>query len=164
MATVTPPGACSEATLEAACQLLHNPPGLHASPSVAEQWYHDVDQLVVAGINTMPHRGWQAKYPGGAPAPSVAHSRSPMAPRESAPYVPVASLTTADLRVELKRHRLGEDDRITIECCWERHCNLDRDFSAAGTTPTRQVARTPTSLMGSRGGCMTLAPYLCMVV
>jgi hypothetical protein len=28
----------------------------------------------------------------------------------------------------------------------------------------RQAARTPTSLEGSEGGCMALAPYLLMVV
>jgi hypothetical protein len=36
---VTPPGAGPEATR----QLLHNPPGPHASPSVAEQWRHNAD-------------------------------------------------------------------------------------------------------------------------
>jgi hypothetical protein len=53
---VTPPGAGLEATLEAARQLLHNPLGSHASPSVVEQWRHGVDHLVIATIN-MPHRG-----------------------------------------------------------------------------------------------------------
>jgi hypothetical protein len=35
-AVVTPLGAGPEATLEAVRQLLHNPPGLHASPSAVE--------------------------------------------------------------------------------------------------------------------------------
>jgi hypothetical protein len=59
-----PPGAGPEATLEAARQLLHNPLGSHASPSVAKQWHHDVNQLIIAAIN-MPHRGGrQANHPG----------------------------------------------------------------------------------------------------
>jgi hypothetical protein len=56
-AVVPPLGAGPEATLEAACQLLPNPPGSHASPSAAEQWRHDVDQLIVTTINTSPHEG-----------------------------------------------------------------------------------------------------------
>jgi hypothetical protein len=44
-----------DATLLAVCQLLNNPPPFGASPSVAEQWRHDVDQLTIAAIN-MPHR------------------------------------------------------------------------------------------------------------
>jgi hypothetical protein len=43
--------------LEAARQLLHNSPGPHASPSVAEQWCHDVDQLIVTVIITPSHGG-----------------------------------------------------------------------------------------------------------
>jgi hypothetical protein len=41
--------------------------------------------------------------------------------------------------------------------------NLDGDFGAMETTPTRQATCTPTSL-GSGGGCMALSPYLRMVV
>jgi hypothetical protein len=36
-AAMMPPGVGPEATLEVAQALLHNPPGLHASPSAAEQ-------------------------------------------------------------------------------------------------------------------------------
>jgi hypothetical protein len=36
-ATVMPPGARPKAMLEAACQVLHNPPGLQASSSAVEQ-------------------------------------------------------------------------------------------------------------------------------
>jgi hypothetical protein len=43
-----------DTTLLAACQLLNNPPLSGASPLAAEQWRHDVDQLVVAAINTRP--------------------------------------------------------------------------------------------------------------
>jgi hypothetical protein len=147
---VLPPGAIPEGTLEVARQLLHSPPCSHASPSVVEQWHHDIGQLVATAINMPPHRGRQANRLGGAPVPSVAHLRSPVAPR-----VPLAvretSLTTADLRAELERCRSGEDDRITIEHQWD-------------TTPMRQAACTPTSPAGSGGGCVVLAPYLRMVV
>jgi hypothetical protein len=36
-------------------QLLNNPPSTKASPSAIEQWHHDVDQLIIAAINT-PHQ------------------------------------------------------------------------------------------------------------
>jgi hypothetical protein len=39
-----------DAALLAARQLLNNPPPSGASPSVAEQWHHDVDQLIVTTI------------------------------------------------------------------------------------------------------------------
>jgi hypothetical protein len=58
MAVVMPPSASPEATLEAAHALIHNPLGLHASPSAAKQWHHDIDQLIVAAINTPPRGGW----------------------------------------------------------------------------------------------------------
>jgi hypothetical protein len=89
-------------------------------------------------------------------APLVVHTL--MAPR-----VPVASLPTADLRIELKHRRSREDDRITIKHRQERHRNLDGDFGAANTTPMKQDAHTPTS-PGSGGGCMVLAPHLRRVV
>jgi hypothetical protein len=44
-----------DAMLLAVCELLNNPPSAGASPSAAEQWRHDVDQLVIAAIN-LPHR------------------------------------------------------------------------------------------------------------
>jgi hypothetical protein len=48
------PAAAVEATLVAAHQLLNNPPPSHALLSVVEQWCHNVDQLMVATINTQP--------------------------------------------------------------------------------------------------------------
>jgi hypothetical protein len=42
-AVMMPLGAGPEATLVEAHQLLHNPPRACASPSVIEQWRHDVD-------------------------------------------------------------------------------------------------------------------------
>jgi hypothetical protein len=50
---VLPLGAGPEATLEVARQL------------AAEQWHHDVDQLIIAAINTPPHRGRQTNRVGG---------------------------------------------------------------------------------------------------
>jgi hypothetical protein len=44
--------AGADATLLAARQLLNNPPPSGASPSAAEEWRRNVDQLVVAAINT----------------------------------------------------------------------------------------------------------------
>jgi hypothetical protein len=43
--------------LEAVHSLLRNPPGTGASPSIAEQWHHDIDQLIVVAINTPLHKG-----------------------------------------------------------------------------------------------------------
>jgi hypothetical protein len=45
------------ATLAVAHRLLNNPPSVHAFPSIAEQWCHDVDQLVVAAIRIMREGG-----------------------------------------------------------------------------------------------------------
>jgi hypothetical protein len=59
----TPPTAvAAKATLVATHQLLNSPPPSHTSPSAVEQWCHDIDQLVVAAINTLPHRGWQPPF------------------------------------------------------------------------------------------------------
>jgi hypothetical protein len=56
--TVTPPPtAITEATLVVTHQLLNNPLLPHASPSAVEQWCHDVDQLIIAAINTPLHGG-----------------------------------------------------------------------------------------------------------
>jgi hypothetical protein len=55
------------AELLAARQLLNNPPPVGASPSAAEQWHQDVDQLIIATINT-PH--WE-----GRRQPSMQQSR-----------------------------------------------------------------------------------------
>jgi hypothetical protein len=47
--------AGADATLLEARQLLNNPPPSEASPSAAEEWRCNVDQLVVAAINTPHH-------------------------------------------------------------------------------------------------------------
>jgi hypothetical protein len=65
------------ALLAARRQLLNNPPPIGVSPSVVEQWHHDVDQLVVAAINTPHHEGrrqpsvQQVRFPSAAHASSV---------------------------------------------------------------------------------------------
>jgi hypothetical protein len=52
--TTSPPAAVGpDAALLAVRQLVNNPPPVRVSPSAAEQWRHDVDQLVIAIINTL---------------------------------------------------------------------------------------------------------------
>jgi hypothetical protein len=107
---------------------------------------------------------------GGAPMLSVAHSRSPAAHSRSlmalrpSSIVRATSLAMVDLWAELERCRTGEDGCITIKRPWERRRNLDGDFGAVDTTPVREAARTPTSPVGSGGGCMARASHLHMVV
>jgi hypothetical protein len=63
-----------EATLVGAHRLLNNSPSVHASPPTTEQWHHDVNQLIVAAINT-PH------HEEGRQEPAAMHSRSPSVAR-----------------------------------------------------------------------------------
>jgi hypothetical protein len=139
----------ADTTLLAACQLLNNPPPSGASPSAAEEWRRNIDQLVVAAINTPLHERWcqpSAQYshtPPVAHAPSAAHAP----PVEHAPPVgpdarqtvrhraPMASYATADLRAKINRCRGGEDGRVTIERRRERRRdiegrNLEKDFDS----------------------------------
>jgi hypothetical protein len=114
MVRTPPPAVGVEATLVTARRLLNNPPSMHASPSTAEQWCHDVDQLIVAAINTVHHEG-------GHQEPMVEHSCSPSAARAPPSMcVPhqtrvLPSIVMADLRDELIHRRRGEDSCITIE-------------------------------------------------
>jgi hypothetical protein len=56
------------ATLLVACQLLNNPPPSGASPSAAEEWRRNVDQLIVIAINTPLHeRRCRGPSPFAAP-------------------------------------------------------------------------------------------------
>jgi hypothetical protein len=57
MVRTLPPVVDIRATLAVAHRLLNNPPSVHASPSIAEQWCHDVDQLIVAAIHIMREGG-----------------------------------------------------------------------------------------------------------
>jgi hypothetical protein len=75
MTASLPTAVGPDATLLAARQLLNNPPPTGASPSAAEQWRHDVNQLVITTINT-PHREGrcqpstqQSCFPSAAQAP-----------------------------------------------------------------------------------------------
>jgi hypothetical protein len=43
--------------LVVAHQLLNNPPPLHTSPSMVEQWKNEINQLIIAAINMPPQRG-----------------------------------------------------------------------------------------------------------
>jgi hypothetical protein len=117
-----------DAALLAVRQLLNNPPLDGASPSAAEQWHHDVDQLIIAAINT-PHREGrrqpsvqQSRFPLAARTPSMA--RVPLGvPGTCLPvrhHTPMASYRTMDLREEISHRQGGEDSRTTIEGNCER--------------------------------------------
>jgi hypothetical protein len=101
-----------DAAFLAARRLLNNPPSTIVSPSAAEQWRHDVDQLIVATINT-PHRegrrqpsAQQSQFLSAACAPSVAQAPPvlpgvhPLAQHRAL----MASYQTMDLREEIN-HR-----------------------------------------------------------
>jgi hypothetical protein len=176
-----------DATLLAARQLLNNPPPSGASPSVAEEWRRNVDQLVIAAINTPLHeRRCQpsAQYchtppvahaPSAARAPPVEHA-PPVGPdaRQTVRHrAPMASYAMADLRAEINRRHGGEDGRVTIERQHERHQdiegrNLEKDFDSYAPLhkgPSAREAHPPSSPgVTGGGGCMALAPHLRMVV
>jgi hypothetical protein len=78
----------------------------------------------------------------------------------------VASIATVNLRAELERRHLGEDDRITIKHQRERRRNLEGDYDPPVTVreaPTTHVTRSPSSPRAV-GGRMALASHLHMVV
>jgi hypothetical protein len=89
----------------------------------------------------------------------------------AAPCVPIASIATAHFHVELNRRHEGKDSRITVERQCERHHNLEarnleKVFSYLAPTREARVAcatHSPSS-PAATGGCMALAPHLCMVV
>jgi hypothetical protein len=155
--TASPPTVVGlDAALLAARQLLNNPPPTGASPSAVEQWCHDVDQLVVAAINTPHHEGWrqpsaqQSRFPSAACAPSVAQTPLvlPGARPPTQHRAPMANYQTTDLREEINRRRGGEDSRTTIERNRERRRdiegrNLERDFDLHAPMGARQVAHAP---------------------
>jgi hypothetical protein len=164
--------AGADATLLAACQLLNNPPPIGASPSATEEWCRNVDQLIVAAINTPLHERWCQ--------PSAQHSHTPAAhassaartpPVEPAPPVgpdacqtawhraPMASYAMADLRAEINRRHGGEDGRVTIERRRERRRdiegrNLEKDFDSHAPSRRSPSAREayPPSFPGVTGG------------
>jgi hypothetical protein len=78
MMTSPPVAVGLDVALLAARQLLNNPPSVGASPSAAEQWRHNVDQLVITAINTTHREGrcqpyaQQSCFPLAVRTPSVA--------------------------------------------------------------------------------------------
>jgi hypothetical protein len=111
--TASPPAAVGpDATLLAVHQLLNNPPPVEVSPSAAEQWHHDVDQLIIAVINTTHREGrcqpsaQQSRFPSAARTPSVGQA-PPGLPGACVPaqhHASMASYQTTDLREEIN-HR-----------------------------------------------------------
>jgi hypothetical protein len=154
--------------LLAACQLLNNPPPAGVSPSAAEQWRHDVDQLVIAAINT-PHREGRCQ-PSAAHTPSVA--QAPLELSGARPSVQhralMARYRTTDLREEINCHRGGEDSRTTIERNCERRRdiegrNLERDFDLHAPAGVRQAAHAPLPLAPwELGGGAWRWPHTCV--
>jgi hypothetical protein len=171
-------------TLLAARQLLNNPPPSGASPSAAEEWRRNVDQVIIAAINTPLHErrcqpSAQHSHTPAAHALSVAHAppvkRAPPVGPDACQTMwhrtPMASYATADLRAEINRRRGGEDGRVTIERRRERRQdiegrNLEKDFNShvpSCRSPSTREAYPPSS-PGVTEGCMALAPHLRMVV
>jgi hypothetical protein len=122
--TASPPVAVGlDAMLLAVRQLLNNPPPTGSSPSAAEQWRHDVDQLVIVAINTSHHErrhqpsAQQSRFLSVARAPSVAQA-PPVLPGARLPAqhrAPMASYQMTDLREEINCCRGEEDSHTTIE-------------------------------------------------
>jgi hypothetical protein len=184
--TAPPPAAVGiDATLLAVRQLLNNPPPSGASPSAVEQWRYDVDQLIVTAINTQHHERRRQPFAQQSRTPSMAHAPSrlrapsvahaPPVQPNARPLVqcrtPMESYMTADLRDEINRRRGGEDNHTTIECHRERHRNiegrnLEKDFNSHALVHGGPVAHAPCPLAPRElgGGCMALAPHLCMMV
>jgi hypothetical protein len=140
--TASPPTAAGiDAALLVVRQLLNNPPPSGASPSAAEQWCHDIDQLIIIAIN-MPHREMrhlpsvqQSHVPSAVRAPSVAQAPSvlPNVRPSMQHRAPMASYMMMDLREEINRCRGGEDSHTAIERHRERRRdiegrNLEKDF------------------------------------
>jgi hypothetical protein len=83
----------------------------------------------------------------------------------------MASYRMTDLREEINQRRGGEDSHTTIELNRERHQDIEGATSRDTLTCMHQRVRAklhmhlspwlPGSFGG--GGCMALAPHLCMV-
>jgi hypothetical protein len=164
--------AGTDVTLLAARQPLNNPPPSGASPSAAEEWRRNVDQLVVAAINTPLHErrcqpSVQHSHTTAAHAPSAAHTPpvghappvEPDACQTARHRASMASYVTADLTAEINHRRGGEDGRVTIERQRERHQdiegrNLEKDFDSHAPSRRSPSAREayPHSSPGVTGG------------
>jgi hypothetical protein len=154
--TPQPAAAGIDATLLAAWQILNNPPPSGASPSVAEQWRHDVNQLIVAAINTSHHERWRqpstqwSLTPSTVHAPSVAHA--PPARLNARPpaqrRTEMVSYMMIDLKEEINHCRGGEYNRTAIECHRERWrnikgCNLEKNFDSHAPAHGGPVIHAP---------------------
>jgi hypothetical protein len=175
----SPPTAAGlNATLLAARQLLNYPPPSRASPSATEQWRHDVDLLIVVTINSPHHErqrepsAQQLHFPSSVRVPSVA--QAPLVLSSARPPAQHRTLMKCymmtDLREEINHRRGGEDSCTTIECHHKRRrdtegCNLEKGFDLHALVGGRQVTHAPLPLTPREfGGCMALAPHLCMLV
>jgi hypothetical protein len=156
--TASPPAAAGiDTALLAVRQLLNNLPPSGALPSAAEQWRHDVDQLVVTAIN-MPHRERRCQ-------PSAQQS------------LILLKVCVGEL------HDGGPQGGNQLPSWWGRQPhrhrappreasryrgrNLMKDFDLHA--PVRGGLASHASPLTPRefflgGGCMALAPHLCMVV
>jgi hypothetical protein len=94
-AAMMPPVAGPEGALAVARALLHIPQGLGASLEAAEQWCNDVGHLIIATINTPPHRRLRAHHSHGNPEPSLALSHTPMVARTLVVASPPRPTTSA---------------------------------------------------------------------
>jgi hypothetical protein len=151
MAAVTPPRVGPEAMLEVARPLLHNPPG----PAD-----FTIDNRAVVS------RRWPACHPYYQHNAPQRLAGEPPQHGANAIYNTL-TLTEGSTRAfsttrTSRKSRYGGFAGRTQPCSKDH--SLDGEFGVADTTPVRQAARTPTTLTGSRGGCMVLAPYHCMVV
>jgi hypothetical protein len=164
--TALPPAAAGiDTALLVVHQLLNNPPPSGASPLAAEQWRHDVDQLVVAAINTSHHKrrcqpfAQQSRTPSTAHAPSGVHAPSvvcappahPNACSSAQRRAPMASYMTAGLRDKINRRHGGEDSRTAIERHHKRRRNiegrnLEKDFDSHAPVRRSPVAHAPRPL------------------
>jgi hypothetical protein len=157
--TASPPAAVGpDAALLAVRQLLNNPPPAGASPLAAEQWRHNVDQLVIAAIN-MPHRegrrqpsAQQSCLPSATCTPSVAQAPPGLPGRRSTAVEvgrTVAPPSSATARgVETSRVATSSETSTCMHQ-WVR---------------TKLHMHLSPLVLREFWGCMVLAPHLCMVV
>jgi len=96
-----PSQAASVGPLEAARELLRNPPGAMASPDAQQQWRNDVDRLLhLAQASPGSARTGSRPPPGGA----VARHRQSLGGASASVHSPtVRGARTEDLRAELNR-------------------------------------------------------------
>ena len=109
-----PSQAASVGPLEAARELLRNPPGAMASPDAQQQWRNDVDRLLHLAQATPSSARAGSRPPPGS---MVAHRHHQCQGGASASvHSPtVRGARTEDLRAELSRRRAGEDARVSID-------------------------------------------------